>query len=143
MVNKVLDCLTISLFDRFGDTFTYYVDDVEQKVVRPCFRVSTLKPTFRSCAPNLYERFVPIVIYYFPKLDAETSVTKDINSVDELLMEELEYLKVGSLLLRGAQIESKIIENVLLFHVNYRFNTTYEIEKEFMESQTYNGKIIE
>lgn len=122
MVNKILDAITSRLYTTFGDSYRYYVEDVEQNLTKPCFTVDTIIPLMRSRNPWLYDRTMPMVIHYFTGDKKDTK--KDCYAVAEQLVESLEYLPFENTLLRGENISWQITDEVLQVFVTYSFTTT-------------------
>jgi hypothetical protein len=139
MVNKFLTSMTIALHGQFGDTFEYYIEDVEQDLHRPSFHVAALNPMIRSISPIRYHRVIPAVLHYFTDKEKTSGGKKDCYAVAEQLLTALEYLKVDGLLFRGESISYEIEDNVLIFYITYSFDTTEAIERHFMETGTFNG----
>lgn len=121
MVNKILDAITTQLHANFGNSYRYYVEDVEQNLTKPCFTIDTLIPLQRSISPVLYDRTMPMVIHYFT--DDKKDTKKDCYRVAEQLMECLEYLSFENTLLRGEDVSWQIVDDVLQVFVTYRFKT--------------------
>ena len=72
MVNKVLNAVTVQLHSTFGDSYKYYVENVEQNLTKPCFTIDTIIPLQRSKSPMLYDRTMPMVIHYFTEDKKDT-----------------------------------------------------------------------
>ena len=121
MVNKILDAITTQLHANFGNSYRYYVEDVEQNLTKPCFTIDTLIPLQRSRSPKLYDRTMPMVIHHFTGDKKDTK--KDCYGVAEQLVECLEYLSFENTLLRGEDISWQIVDDVLQVFVTYRFRT--------------------
>ena len=121
MVNKVLNATTIQLGKTFGNDYKYYVEDVEQGLVKPCFTVDTLTPISRSRSPVLYDRTFPLVIHYFT--NNKSDVKKECYRIAEEAVECLEYLSIDGRVIRGEDISWQIIDDVLQILITYRFKT--------------------
>ena len=121
MVNSLLNAVTTQLGTKFGDGYYYYVENVEQKLMKPCFTVDALMPTMRSRSPKLYDRTVPIVIHYFS--DSKNGLKNDCYEMAERLLEYLEYIPYEKTMLRGEDISWQITGDVLQVFVTYRFMT--------------------
>lgn len=141
MVNDLFDWITIALYNKFGDDYKYYVEEVEQNTSKPCFVVGALEPIVRRQSPVRYDRVFPIVIYYFTDKDSTSQAKRDCYDVAEKLLEALEEINntEGDVLIRGYNISWEIVEGVLEFFINYRFYTYREVESEVMEDGFYNG----
>lgn len=132
MVNDVLDAITNQLGLTFGNSYRYYVEDVEQDLQKPCFTVDMLEPRNRSTNYKRYKRTMPVVIHYFNG-ERDTN-KKDCYAIAERLVECLEYLKFKNTYLRGENISWQLVEGVLQLFITYTFNT-YEVENlDSMES---------
>ena len=139
MVNKFLDAITIALYNKFGDLYTFYIEEVEQNFDKPCCIVGTLNPLIRSVSSTRYYRTIPIVIHFFTEKENTIDAKKDNHNKAEGLIEALEYLKLDNLLFRGENMEYEIVDGVLQFFITYNFYTTTEIEQIYMEEGTYKG----
>lgn len=121
MVNDILDAVTIQLGTVFGSEYKYYIENVEQKLSKPCFTIDMVLPLQRSRSPVLYDRTMPLVIHYFAKDKKDTK--KECYGIAEQLNEALEYLPFKGSFLRGEDISWQIVEDVLQLFVTYRFMT--------------------
>lgn len=121
MVSKLLDAMTVQLHTTFGDSYRYYVEDVEQNVTKPCFTIDTIIPLSRSKSPVLYDRTMPMVVHYFT--DDKKDTKKDCYHIAEQLVECLEYLPFENTILRGEDISWQIVDEVLQVFITYKFTT--------------------
>lgn len=134
MVNSILNAVTTQLGKTFGDSYRYYVEDVEQGLKEPCFTVDVLIPLQRSRSPILYDRTMPIVVHYFS--DSENNHKKDCYVMAERIVECLEYLPFKDTFIRGEDISWKIVDDVLQVFMTYKFitkNADY-IQEDCIES---------
>lgn len=132
MVNTLLDAVTKQLGKKFGTSYHYYMEDVEQNFVKPCFTVDARLPVQRSRSPILYDRTMPLIIHYFT--DNEKTKKRELYNMGEQLAECLEYLKFEGCLLRGGDISWRITEGVLQFFITYKFTTTKtDLDRDPME----------
>lgn len=121
MVNKVLNAVTVQLHSTFGDSYKYYVENVEQNLTKPCFTIDTIIPLQRSKSPVLYDRTMPMVIHYFTEDKKDTKT--DCYAKAEQIVECLEYLPFETTTLRGENISWQIVDEVLQVFVTYKFTT--------------------
>ena len=129
MVNKILNAITKRLGTTFGDTYHYYVEDVEQGFTKPCFTVDLLNPMQRSKSAVLYDRTMPMVIHFFS--DSKENLKNKLYSMSEQIIECLEYLPFENGLIRGEDISWQIVDNeVLQIFVTYKFTTILETTNE-------------
>ena len=128
MVNSILNAVTKQLGTTFGNSYRYYVENVEQGLKKPCFTVDLLIPLQRSKSPLLYDRTMPIVVHYFS--DCVNNLKNDCYVVGEQLVECLEYLPFEDGLIRGEDISWQIVDDVLQVFVTYKFTTVRVTNKE-------------
>ena len=135
MVNAILNAVTKQLGKTFGNSYRYYVEDVEQGLKKPCFTVDVLIPLQRSKSPFLYNRTMPMVVHYFS--DSEKELKNSCYAMGEKIVECLEYLPFKDTLIRGEDISWKIVDDVLQVFITYKFTTrlvTVEETPETLES---------
>lgn len=139
MVNSLLNAVTKQLGTTFGTDYKYYVEDVEQGLVKPCFTIDMLLPLERSRSPVLYDRTMPLVVHYFS--DSKTNLKQDCYNMAERVLECLEYLPFKNTMLRGEDISWQIVDDVLQIFITYTFTTvisqeTIENMEEILETIT-------
>ena len=128
MVNSILNAVTKQLGTTFGNKYHYYVEDIEQNLVKPCFTVDVLTVPQRSKSAVLYDRTMPIVIHHFT--DDENNTKKTLYSIAEQAVECLEYLNFLNTILRADDISWEITDGVLQIFMTYRFTTTKVVGEE-------------
>ena len=128
MVNSVINAITKQLGDYYGKSYRYYKEDVEQDLKKPCFTVAPLIPITRSKSPTLYERTIPIVVHYFN--DGKQEIKNEYYDMGEQIIECLEYLQLGSSIIRGEDISWQTVDDVLQLFITYRFTTRKVVEPE-------------
>ena len=121
MVTDVLNAISTQLYTTFGNTYRYYVEDVEQNLTKPCFTIDTIIPLQRSKSPILYDRTMPMVIHYFT--DDKKDTKTDCYAKAEEIVECLEYLPFKNTILRGEDISWQIVDEVLQVFITYKFTT--------------------
>lgn len=136
MVNSILNAVTKQLGTTFGNSYRYYVENVEQGLKKPCFTVDLLLPLQRSKSPLLYDRTMPIVVHYFN--DCVKDLKNDCYDMGEKLIECLEYLPFEGGLIRGEDISWQIVDDVLQVFVTYKF-TTMKVTPKEDEMETFSG----
>ena len=138
MVNEVLNAMSAQLHATFGDTYRYYLEDVEQNLTTPCFTIDTILPLERSKSAILYDRTMPMVIHHFTNDKKDTK--KTLYAIAEETIECLEYLPFKNTVLRGENLSWQIVDDVLQVFVTYKFTTkkiiTVEDEMETLISDT-------
>ena len=131
MINIILNSISKALHTKFGDTFHYYVEDIEQNLTTPCFTIEPLNPMNRSTNKKDYYRIVPCVIHYFS--DDKHNTKKDSFNIGEKVLESIEYIDIGGRLIRGEDMEYTITDDVLQIFITYSFWTEKQ-EEEIPES---------
>lgn len=121
MVNEMLKGISTQLYDVFGADYKYYVENVEQKLQKPCFTIDSILPLQRSRSRVLYDRTIPVVVHYFS--NEKTTTKADCYSKAELIVEALEYVPFHGALIRGEDISYQIVDDVLQVFVTYKFIT--------------------
>ncbi len=135
MVNDILNAVTTQLGNNFGTNYKYYVENVEQKLSKPCFTIDMVVPLQRAKSPLLYDRTMPMVVHYFAKDKQDTK--KECYSIAEQLNETLEYLPFKGSTLRGEDMNWSIVDGVLQFFVTYKF-TTRKVTNEEIRMELLN-----
>ena len=139
MVNKILNAITKQLGTTFGNSYRYYMENVEQNLTKPCFTTDVLIPLQRSRGLNSYDRTMPIVVHYFS--DSKIDKKKECYAMAEQLVECLEYLPFENTLLRGEDISWQIVDDVLQLFITYKFRTQKATVDEDAMSDLY--KVVE
>lgn len=121
MVNEMLKGISTQLYDVFGADYKYYVENVQQKLSKPCFTMEALVPLQRSRSRVLYDRTIPVVVHYFS--DEKETTKQDCYNKAEQIVETLEYIPFHGSLLRGENISYQLVDDVLQVFVTYRFIT--------------------
>ena len=128
MVISFLDAITAHLGSKLGNKYHYYVENVEQGIVKPCFTIDMVNPMERSKGPRLYERTMPLVVHYFS--DNKSNLKHDCYSTAERVLEYLEYVPFNNSVIRGEDIDWQIIDDVLQIFITYKFTTVMSKETE-------------
>lgn len=121
MINTVLNSITRTLHATFGDSYHYYVEDIEQNLETPCFIIQVLNPMNRSVNKKDYYRTVPCVLHYFS--DKPHNMKKDSFVMAERVLESIEYIEIDGQLVRGEDMEYTINDDVLQIFITYSFWT--------------------
>lgn len=119
MVNTVLNSVTKQLGSTFGSKYHYYVEDVEQKLARPCFTVDVLNPLCRSVNSTDYRWTIPVVVHYYT--NNERLSKQDCYSIGNQALESLEYITISNRLVRGEDMSFTLADDVLEIFITYRF----------------------
>lgn len=139
MVNSIINAVTKQLGTTFGDSYHYYVENIEQGLQKPCFTVDTIIPLQRSKSPVLYDRTMPMVVHYFS--GSTTNVKKECYGIAEQAVECLEYLPFMNTIVRGEDISWRVEDDVLQIFVTYEFTTKRVIETEEPSIETFESNV--
>ena len=117
MINRLIESISISLNDEFGDGYTIYTDSVKQGLKEPCFFIFCLNPEKKPYMGNRDLRKNNFCIQYFPA--DSNNANEECNAVAERMYSCLEYINVSGNLKRGTKMNYKIVDEVLNFFVDY------------------------
>jgi hypothetical protein len=131
VVNDLLTAITTQLGTTMGDKYHYYVEDVPQKLIKPCFTTDMILPMKRIRNSKLNDRVMPIVVHYFT--NDQENAKRDCYSKAEHIMDCLEYLPFKGGLIRGEDMSWEITENVLQVFITYKFMTMVKSDDPLME----------
>ena len=139
-VNKVIDGVVAGICREFGEDYDIYTNDVPQNLNTAAFSVRVLDAKIDRFLNNKFERFNLVEIDYFPESTSEPR--EEIQGILDRLYMELEVISVAGVPVRGIKMDSKIVDNVLVFLIHYNFYTYMKEHKEYMEelTQTINAK---
>lgn len=116
-VNNIIDGICEAINNEFGDDYEIYTEVVEQGLKNPCFTVSCVRTDITQRLGNRYKRTNLFCVYYFPSDNIEKRLPAQ--DVKERLYNALEYITVDNDLTRGTKMDGTIVDNVLVFMVNY------------------------
>ena len=120
MIRELLEAVSRTLHETFGDGYAVYAENVEQGLREPCFFLSCLAPASRPFPGNRYLRTNQLCVQYFP------ADRKHPNR--ERLLDCLELLPTADGLVRGTQLHAEFADGVLHVFVNYDFFVRRENE---------------
>lgn len=126
----IIDGIVKALKAEFGDSYTYYVNDIPQGFNEPSFYIKLLDSKFNLVCGNRYLRKNLCLIRYFPQ--SELSPKQEINAVLDRLFPVLEYIYMDEDLIRGTNMESTVEDNILHLSINYDFFVFRPIKREIL-----------
>ncbi|MBO3444019.1 DUF6838 family protein [Clostridium sp. CCUG 7971] len=133
MVNSIIDGISMKLNEIFGDSYEIYSEARDQGFNEPCFFIYLLNSTNTPKLKNRFYREYTFEIRYFPSLSNKKN--KEINDINEKLIDGLEYISLNESLVRGSKINSEVFSNVLHFFINYNvFVVKDKVKDESIES---------
>ena len=136
MINKIIDGISVAINSEFGDNHEIYTEPIRQGLKEPCFSIICLNPTFEQFLGKRYFRTNQFCIHYFPSSKEPRS---ECNSVTEKLFNALEIITVDGKQIRGTEMTSEYVDDVLNFFVNYDLFVYKDVDDEpIMESVEHN-----
>lgn len=117
MINSIIEAISVSLNAEFGSRYKIHRERKKQGFEEPCFFIQCLNPTSRLFFGKRYFRQNQFCIQYFPK--DELHENDECHAVAERLLVLLEYLEVGSDLVKGGKMRYEVEEGILHFFVDY------------------------
>ncbi|WP_101773995.1 phage tail terminator family protein [Peptostreptococcus faecalis] len=121
MISKLIDAVSIQL-DSYFEEITIYADENKQDFDEPCFFISLIHSMKNRMLGGRQERSYPLDIKYFD----ENATISELNEIGDYLYEALDLLDVEGKLIRGLDMEYKIVDNILHFFVTYPAVLEYE-----------------
>lgn len=138
MINSIIEAVSISLNEEFGDGHAVHMEEIMQDLETPCFFIQCLNPACELFSGRRYFRSNQFCIQYFPE---SSEIQRESNDVAERMMQCLEYITIRGedRPVRGTKMKYEIIDGVLNFFVNYDFficKTGQQTCMESLESDT-------
>ena len=122
MLNDVINGIAVQLDTLFG--YTVYIDSAKQDLAAPCFLIKAVTTSQEQEVDRFYKRQQKFDILYFPQNTEDP--TREIETVTDALWMGLEYINMGSDIVRGVKMHREVVDDVLHFFVNYDIR----VEKE-------------
>ncbi len=119
MENDLVIAISKRLYELFGNDYKIDIDEKKQGFNPPCFFIADLTVGQDLIIRNRYKRMHSFDIQYFPK--GGEKITAECRSVKETLLMGMEYISIGSDLIRGTNMSAEIHDDVLHFFVDYNF----------------------
>lgn len=138
MINEIIEAISVSLNEEFGDDYETHMEEIRQGLKEPCFFITCINPTNELLIGKRYSRTNQFCIQYFPKTD---KIQRECNDVAERMWQGLEYITIygEDKPIRGTKMNYKVVDGVLNFFVNYNC-IAYKVEQqtpmENLESST-------
>ena len=135
MINSIIEAISRSLNEEFGDDYETHMEEIKQGLKEPCFFIACLNPTNNLFIGKRYERTNQFCIQYFPKSPQRQRECAD---VAERMYDCLEYITIDddTKPIRGSRMNHQMVDEVLNFFVNYDFFTVKTEEQTAMGTMT-------
>lgn len=118
MINSIMEAISISLNEEFGDSYEIHMEAIKQGLKEPCFFISSLNPTMELFLGKRYFRTNQFCIQYFPETDEKQ---RECNGVADRMYDCLEYITIlgDDKPVMGTKMKHEVVDGVLNFFVNY------------------------
>lgn len=118
MINSIIEAISISLNEEFGDGYETHMEEIKQGLKEPCFFITCLNPTTELFLGKRYFRTNPFCIQYFPETNEKQ---RECNGVAERMLQCLEYITIygEDKPIMGTKMKYEVVDGVLNFFVNY------------------------
>ena len=118
MINEIIEAISVSLNQEFGDDYEIHMEEIKQGLKEPCFFIACLNPTNNLFMGKRYERTNQFCIQYFPETNEKQ---RECNGVAERMLQCLEYITIygEDKPIMGTKMKYEVVDGVLNFFVNY------------------------
>ncbi len=118
MIHSIIEAISISLNEEFGDRYETHMEEMKQDLKEPCFFIFSVNPTRKIFFGKRYFRINPFCIQYFPETDEKQRECAD---VAERMYNCLEYITIlgDDKPMMGTRMKHEVVDGVLNFFVNY------------------------
>lgn len=118
MINSIIEAISISLNEEFGDGYETHMEEIKQGLKEPCFFITCLNPTTELFLGKRYFRTNQFCIQYFPETNEKQ---RECNGVAERVWQCLEYITIygEDKPIMGTKMKYEVVNGVLNFFVNY------------------------
>ncbi len=118
MINSIIEAISISLNEEFGDGYETHMEEIKQGLKEPCFFITCLNPTTELFLGKRYFRTNQFCIQYFPETNEKQ---RECNGVAERMLQRLEYITIygEDKPIMGTKMKYEVVDGVLNFFVNY------------------------
>ena len=133
MINSIIEAISISLNEEFGDGYETHMEEIKQGLKEPCFFITCLNPTTELFLGKRYFRTNQFCIQYFPETNEKQ---RECNGVAERMWQCLEYITIygEDKPIMGTKMKYEVVNGVLNFFVNYDCFITKIEQQTPMES---------
>lgn len=139
MITRTINSIAIALSATFPGV-TIYADKVPQQHAEPSFYIKDLTASQSGILGSRYMRRQSFAVHYYPQ--NKTAPRAEIHGVAEELMDVLEYVGDGELIVRGTGMSYEITDDVLVIMVDYNMPVIkQEAPGSLMESLEYDDGI--
>lgn len=116
MIISIMEAISIALNAEFGEKYEIYIEEINQDLNGHSFFIQCLNPANDLFLGRRYFKSNQFCIQYFPL--SQDDRNRECYEVLERMNQCLEYITMDGLM-RGTQMNGRIVDGVLNFFVNY------------------------
>lgn len=116
MINDVILGIVQALYNEFGEDFKIYINNINQDIELPCFKIELIN-TIRQ--PKLDTSFIQNIYYDINYIAENGNDIIQLNDISERLFNCLEQIKMRDIYVRGENMSTTIVDEILHFQVSY------------------------
>ena len=117
MIISIMEAISIALNAEFGEEYEIFIEEINQDLSGNNFFIQCLNPANDLFLGKRYFNSNQFCIQYFPL--SQDGRNRECYEVLERMNQCLVYITMGDGLMRGTQMNGKIVDGVLNFFVNY------------------------
>lgn len=137
MINQIVIGIAKALGSAFGDA-EIYIEEIEQDLQEPCFLILLANAKREQFLGSRYNRKQTFNINYFPKKGKN-----ECYEVLNKLYEVMGLIEFDAGLINAQNMQGNIVDNVLVFTVDYNFTTYSPSGYDYMGNLTIKGRVKE
>lgn len=145
MLNSIIEAISISLNDEFGDKYPIYTEEVEQDCKKPCFFILPVSQDIKEELSGGAKKSITLDIIFYPGDKFKTGVgaleNREILKMSSVLLEKMKILDVEGRKLRGTDISSETTGEILNFIVTYSYRFIRREKTEHMQKLKQKGDL--
>lgn len=117
--NDIINVIEHTIKSAFPDIIVFK-ETLIQEAEHPFFFIEEIESKYNHVIGRKYEKQVTLLIRYFN--NSESNTKNDMHNISEKLADILEFMKYESIILKGINLKSKIIDNVLNFSIDVKIS---------------------
>lgn len=117
--NDIINVIDYTIKSAFPGV-SVYKENVIQGTELPYFFIEEVESKYKHAIGRKYKKQVSLLIKYFS--NSELNAKNEMHNVSEKLADILELMQYESVVLRGINANSKLIDNVLNFSIDVRIS---------------------
>lgn len=134
MTNKIIEVISKTLGEVFGEDIKIYRKKLEQGFEKPCFFITCISTSNKQIIGPRYNLSHSFDIQYYPG-DGESNV----ESIVEQLYTPLEYISIDEMSIRGSKMNYKMEDGIIHFYIDYNIQIIKESTEDSMDGLVINS----